>query len=58
MTKEQFKIFKTKQQELYAKYEKYKDPKAHDLLDKEWSEFIKNFSKEKSRLSENITEII
>lgn len=47
MTKEQFKTFKDKQQELYAKYENSKDPKAYDDMNKEWLEFIKNFGKQK-----------
>lgn len=45
MKKEQFVIFKNKQNELYDKYANSKDPKAYDDMNKEWLEFIKNFGK-------------
>lgn len=43
MTKEQFEIFKAKQNELYDKYENSTDPNAHELLNKEYEDFIREF---------------
>ena len=53
MTKEQFKIFKNKLNELYDKYADSKEPNAYELLNKECEDFIKEFSQEISTSNHN-----
>lgn len=47
VTREQFRIFKDKENELYEKYKDSNDPKAYDKLKEEWLEFIRYFIIEK-----------